>query len=58
MVGAPGRLPGRAVLTDTGHMSFSLAIVALVLLWTWLLATRVPDRAVLAVGAAVIALAV
>jgi membrane protease YdiL (CAAX protease family) len=39
-------------------MPFSLAIVALVLLWTWLLATRVPNRAVLAVGAAVIALAV
>jgi membrane protease YdiL (CAAX protease family) len=39
-------------------MPFSLAIVALVLLWTWLLATRVPDSAVLAVSAAVIALAV
>jgi membrane protease YdiL (CAAX protease family) len=39
-------------------MPFSVAIVALVLLWTWLLATRVPDNAVLAVGGAVIALAV
>ena len=39
-------------------MPFSLAIVAVVVLWTWLLATRVPNRAVLVVGAAVIALAV
>ena len=39
-------------------MPFSFAIVVLVLLWTWLLATRVPDRSVLAVGGAVIALAV
>jgi membrane protease YdiL (CAAX protease family) len=45
-------------LTDTGYMPFSLAIVALVLLWTWVLAARVPDRAALAVAAAVIALAV
>jgi membrane protease YdiL (CAAX protease family) len=46
------------VLIDTGHMPFSFAIVALVLIWTWLLASRVPDRAALAVGAAVVALAV
>ena len=46
------------MVTDTGHMPFSLAIVAVVVLWTWLLATRVPNRAVLVVGAAVIALAV
>lgn len=39
-------------------MPFSLAIAALVLLWTWLLATHVPDRVVVAVGGAVIALAV
>jgi membrane protease YdiL (CAAX protease family) len=38
-------------------MPFSLAIVALVLLWTWLLATRVPDRVGVAVGVVVIALA-
>jgi membrane protease YdiL (CAAX protease family) len=39
-------------------MPFSLAIVALVLAWSWILAPRLPDRAALAVGAAVIALAV
>jgi membrane protease YdiL (CAAX protease family) len=39
-------------------MPFSLAIVAVVLVWTWLLATRVPDAVVVLVGAAVILLAV
>jgi membrane protease YdiL (CAAX protease family) len=37
-------------------MPFSLAIVALVLLWTWLLASRLPDSAVVVVGGAVILL--
>jgi membrane protease YdiL (CAAX protease family) len=37
---------------------FSIAIVAVVLLWTWLLAPRIPDRLVIAVGAAVILAAI
>ena len=39
-------------------MPFSVAIVTLVLLWTWVLAPRVPDRAVVIVGGAVIVLSV
>ena len=39
-------------------MRFSLAIVAVVLLWTWLLAPRLPDRFVMAIGAVVILLAI
>jgi hypothetical protein len=39
-------------------MRFSLATVAVVLLWTWLLAPRLPDRFVMAIGAVVILLAI
>lgn len=39
-------------------MPFSIAVVAVVLLWTWLLAPRLPDRFVIAVGATVILLAI
>jgi membrane protease YdiL (CAAX protease family) len=39
-------------------LPFSLAVVALVLLWTWLLAPRFPDRLVIAVATAVILLAI
>lgn len=38
-------------------MPYSLSIVALVLLWTWLFATRVPHSAGMAVGAVVVLLA-
>ena len=39
-------------------MPYSTAIVALVLLWTWLLAPRVPDQLAVGVGAAVILVSV
>ena len=37
-------------------MPFSTVIVSLVLLWTWLLASRLPDTTVVAIGGAVILL--